>query len=262
MKIQYSLKKTIMCLACMMPLQVYAASIVTELTWNDVNGTHTSTSGDGATNTDTDISYASTLVSFKAGGVLYNNFTLVSTTTASGASNVTPYWGQDATDLTAADDQLAVTDNRLDTGMVNVANNSDFFFASAPVNLGDQLFIFEGGSNDGNRSVELIDSLGNVVGSSFTVNFTATTVADFDWERIPATAASHSSNNTPYRGVTLSLSDLGVTNAGDLSSIAGVRLDGGGRLDPTLIGLAVVPEPSSALLVGLGCGFFAIRRRR
>ena len=150
-----------------MPFHVHA-SLITELTWNDaLNGNVTSTGGDGGTNADIDINLASTLVSFKIGTAEYHSFVTANSTNASGQSGVTPYWGQNATNLSAGDDILSVTDNRLDTGMVNIGNNSDFSFPSSPTSLDHVLFIFDVGSADGSRAVELIDGLGgSVVGSA------------------------------------------------------------------------------------------------
>lgn len=261
--IHSTLKKAIASLALAMPLQVYSA-VITELTWNDaVNGNVTSTGGDAATNSDTDITLASTLVSFKVGATEYTSFSTVSSTTASGAATLTPYWAQGAANLSAGDDQLSVTDNRLDTGMVNISNNSEFFFAS-PTSLDQVLFVFDVGSADGNLNVELIDGAGgSVVGSTILANFSVTRVADIDFERVNGAGTSTSGgDNAAFVGLTFSFSDFGITDAGDLSSIAGVRLDSGGGLDPSLVGFASVPEPSSALLVGLGCSFFVSRRRR
>jgi hypothetical protein len=254
-----TLKKTITCLALAMPIQAYSATI-SELTWNDAtNGNVTSTDGTG-----TNISYASTLVSFKVGATEYTNFVTTSTTTASGGSTITPYWGQNATNLTAGDDQLSVTDNRLDTGMVNIGDNSEFFFAFSPTSLDQVLFIFDVGSADGALNVELIDGLGgSVVGNTITPNFSVSSVANIDFERVNGGGTStNGGTDADFVGLAFSFSDFGITDAGVLSSIAGVRLDSGGGLDPSLIGFTAVPEPSSAALLGLGGLTLILRRRR
>jgi hypothetical protein len=257
-KMKSTLKKTITCLALAMPLQVHSA-VITELTWNDAtNGNVTSTDGTG-----TNISYASTLVSFKVGTDEYSNFVTVNSTNASGADDVTPYWGVNSTDLSAGDDQLSVTDNRLDTGMVNIGDDSDFSFASSPTSLDQVLFIFDVGSADGSLNVELIDGLGgNVVGTTLSVNFSVASVANIDFERVDGGGTSTTGGtDAAFVGLALSFSDFGLTS-GDLSSIAGVRLDSGGGLDPGLIGFTAVPEPSSTALLGLGGLSLIMRRRR
>ena len=246
---------------------VHAAATITEITWNDsLNGNVTSSSGDGATNADTDIDRASTLVSFRAGTDEYSSFVLVNTTNASGAGGVTPLWGLNAPNLTAGDDALSVTDNRLDTGMVNISNSAqDFGFASSPTSLDQAVFIFDVGSADGALDVVLIDGLGgSVVGSSVNVNSSVTPVADIDFERIGNPAGDP---NALFKGFTLSFSgDFGLT-AGQLSSVAGVRITNGSGFDPALVGFTVpttapVPEPSSAALLGLGGLALVLRRRK
>ncbi|MCH7224797.1 PEP-CTERM sorting domain-containing protein [Haloferula sp. A504] len=241
---------------CLSVLSASAATI-TSVTWNDpVNGNVTSTD-----NTGIEIQYASTLVSFNVGTTTYSTFSTATSTTASGGTGITPYWGINATNLTAADDQLSVTDNRIDTGMVNIGNDSEFFFA-APTSLDQIFFVFDAGGGDGNRTVEFIDgALGNVVGNSITVDFSTTTIAQMDFERVNG-AGTAVTNNTGFRGVALSFSDFGITNAATLSSIAGVRIDGGDSLDPTMLGFAAVPEPGSVALIALTSGLFVLRRRR
>ena len=260
-----TLKKTITCLALAMPIQAYSA-IITELTWNDAtNGDVTSTGGDGETNADIDISYASTLVSFKVGATEYTSFSTVNSTTASGAATFTPYWGENATNLTAGDDQLSVTDNRLDTGMVNIGNDSEFFFASSPTSLDQVLFIFDVGSADGSLNVELINGAGGtVVGNTITPNFSVSSVADIAFERVDGAGTSTAGGiDSAFVGLAFSFSDFGITDAGVLSSIAGVRLDSGGGLDPSLIGFAAIPEPATAgLLGGVAVGLLVFFRRK
>lgn len=248
----------------LVPSHIHAA-VITQLTWNDpLNGNVTSTSGDGATNADIDIDMDSTLVSFVAGGVTHNNFVTANSTTASGASGVTPYYGLNSSPLSAANDSLSVTDLRLDTGQVNIGDNSDFLFASSPTTLADVFFVFEIGSADGALDVELIDGAGNVVGSTFNTNFSTASVADIDFQRVDGTGTANSVN-AAFRGQTFTFADFGITNPTLAGSVAGIRLDSGGGLDPALIGFAVsIPEPSTALLTAM-LGILALvgqRRRR
>ena len=255
-----TLKKTITCLALAMPIQAYSA-IISELTWNDAtNGNVTSTDGTG-----TKISSASTLVSFKVGATEYTSFSTVNSTNASGVVNLTPYWGQNATDLAAGDDQLSVTDNRLDTGMVNIGDNSEFFFASSPTSLDQVLFIFDVGSADGSLNVELINGAGgSVVGNTITPNFSVSSVANIDFERVDGGGTTTvGGTGADFVGLAFSFSDFGITDAGVLSSIAGVRLDSGSGLDLSLIGFAAIPEPATAgLLGGVAVGLLVFFRRK
>jgi hypothetical protein len=236
-----------------------SAAVITELTWNDGNnGNVTSTDGTG-----TKISYASTLVSFKVGATEYTSFSTVNSTTASGTSGLTPYWGQNATNLTSGDDQLSVTDNRIDTGMVNIGNDSEFFFAFSPTSLDQVLFIFDVGSADGPLNVELINGAGGtVVGNTITPNFSVASVAKIDFERVNG-GGTGLGPDAAFMGLAFSFSDFGIIDAGVLSSIAGVRLDSGGGLDPSLIGFAAIPEPAtSGMLLGLGATLMVFLRRR
>ena len=214
------------------------AAVITELTWNAAESANvTSTGGDGIKNLNKDIGYESTLVSFKVGATEYTSFSTVNSTNASGQSGVSPYWGMSATKLAAADDKLSITDNRLDTGMVNIGDDSEFFFASAPTSLDQVLFIFDIGSADGPLNVELINGDGGVVGDTITPDFSVSSVADIDFMRIPHDFTA----NAAVMGLVFSFSDFGITDASDLSSIVGVRLDSGGGLDPCLIGFAAIP---------------------
>ena len=265
MKLPSNLKKMITCLALAMPLQAHSA-VISEITWNDaLNGNVTSTSGDGGTNADIDIDRESTLVSFKVGMDDYSSFVLANTTNASGGAGITPYWGLNAPNLTAGDDALSVTDNRLDTGMVNISNAAnDFGFASSPTSLDQVLFLFDVGSADGLIDVVLIDGLGgSVVGSSVNVNSSVATVADIDFERVGNPGGDP---NALFKGLAFSFSgDFGLTS-GDLGSVAGVRITNGAGFDPALVGFTVapvaIPEPSSVGLLVIGAMGCMLRRKR
>lgn len=253
------LKKSIGFIALMMPFQLHAA-VITTLTWNDAtNGNVTSSSGDGGTNADIDITEASTLVSFQVGTDTFTNFVGASSAAASGNTGQSPLWGANATDLTAADDVLSITDNRIDTGFVNMANNGDFFFPSGPTSLNDVLFIFDVGSSE-TVSIELLDASNTIIGTSFSETFSGSRIADIDYERVN-NAGTSTQLNQVFWGRSIEFSNFGIT-AAQLSSIDKIRIDGGTRLDPSFIGIAFVPEPSSALLLGFGSLAFIGRRRR
>lgn len=246
-----------------------SAVVITELTWNDSSGNVTSTSGDGGTNSDTDIDRDSTLVSFKVGSDEFSNFVLVdSATFALSNGDISPFWGANAAvPLTIADDTLSVTDNRLDTGLVNMGNGGEFFFPSSPTSLDEVLFIFEVGSNDGGRNVSLIDGLGgNIVGSTVIENFDNNLVADIDFTRANG-AGTVNTSNTGFKGRAISFgAGFGLT-AAQLSSVAGVRIDGNNGLDPSLVGFTVsqpanVPEPTTAVLGLIGIAGLVRRRRK
>ena len=241
-----------------------AVVFISELTWNDaLNGNVTSSSGDGGTNADIDIDRESTLVSFKAGAGDYSNFVLANSTNGAGTAGLTPYWGINAPNLTAGDDALSATDNRLDTGMVNISNaGNDFGFPSSPTGLDEVLFVFDVGSADGPIDFVLIDGVGGgTVGNTLlNVNSNATTIADIDFERVNG-GGTTTTLNTPVKGLAFTFSEFGLT-AGQLSSVAGVRFINGSGFDPALVGFTAIPEPSQAALLFLGAFALLGCRRR
>ena len=164
-------------------------------------------------------------------------------------------WGLSATD--AGSFVAAVSDNRIDTSGLNVDVNSEFEFASAPLALSDLLFVFDLGSLDTSVEIGLIDAANSLLGSSVALSG----MAQIGGSSIVADGTQFSGPFN-FNGVAISFDEFGITS-GQLSSVDGFRVTSGGNLDIHLAGhTGVVPEPSTALLLGLGGLAVTLSRRR
>jgi hypothetical protein len=223
------------------------ANLIVGASYEDTDGIHMASSH--TMNRDT------TLRSFRGdNGLQYASFVLANTVGNLSLSNgsISPYWGQNGTALTDGDDALAATDGRLDTGIINLSSG-EFLFPSSPTSLDQVFFIFEiGVLNEGDRSLQLIDGLGgSIVGAPVTINLSSDPIGTINFTRVNGAGTASESSELLGRYAEFGPGGFGL-NAGQLSSVAGVRINGGDTLDPALVGFAQVPEPSSGLLLLIG----------
>lgn len=122
-----------------------------------------------------------------------------------------------------------------------VGNPSEIFGQfSRTVSATDQIFITEFSGNDTIEIEPLFD--GSAIGD-YTLEIEATdwsgSLFDYDGKFGDSTEQI----DGVIAGVAFQLGDFTGTT-GDLTTMNGMKIDGKGTLDPTLIGLAVVPEPN------------------
>jgi hypothetical protein len=119
----------------------------------------------------------------------------------------------------------------------------------------------------------LIDSSGNVIGD-YIINLTASNFGVLNsWSianggtNLSEDLLGNDTNATvglgSFAGTSFQIADFTGTT-GDLSLATGIKLSGaGGALDPSLVGLAAIPEPAAAglLLGAFGLGLAFCRRQ-
>lgn len=156
----------------------------------------------------------------------------------------------------------AVSDGDITTKYSNYGSPNDIDFGQS---IGDRTifwFSFGGstGSGDDGFTVQPIDAGGSTIGTyelSIVSSDYGGTVAEID-----STDLSGDTDRTRLiAGVAFTLSDF-TGSGGDLSTATGIRqVSGSNRPDTAEIGLAVIPEPATVALVGLG-GVILLSRRR
>jgi len=233
--------------ALLLPAVAHAAVInVTSVTYDD-NGTSTAVSA-GTTNVTFDNTLK--LESFTDGNTTWDEFVLVDSVSDLGST--TYEFGENSTSDPGSVTE-AVTDDRIDSWVKDVDDNSQYFFEAAPVSTDDVLFFFEftGGKT---ATVQLIDSDGDQVGTS-TVSFGD---AEGIFGKLDPT--DFSTFNITLQAV--EFSDFGVTS-GNIGDVAGIEITSTSTFDdPMLIGHTGIPEPASLALVGVGSLLILTGRRR
>lgn len=200
---------------------------------------------------------------------LTDGSTLTSITTSEGTfSNLTGAVSSNATGeriYLGADpgiDNLGVIGLDASDGLLNLtAANSNFQFGTT-FTTNTRFFIFDatsvGGGFGDNATISLIDATGNPIG---TYTF-ALTAANFGTNiaTIPGTTREGGGSITlQTSGTSFALSDF--VGTGDLSTATGIRISNASILDPTVVGIYSVPEPSSLLIAALSATAITIRRR-
>ena len=148
----------------------------------------------------------------------------------------------------------ALNDVYVTTNIFGLPNDTDFSL-NTTVNAGDgQIFYLVEHIGNDTVTVEPMNSGGVIAGWSLTL-------APADYAAITTTAEyDYNTQGNPLAGTTFDLSDFSG-GTGTLTGVIGLRIDGGGTIDPAQLGVAAVPEPATMSLLALG-GLALLRRRR
>jgi hypothetical protein len=166
--------------------------------------------------------------------------------------------------LTTSDINLAASGLDYRTLATNIQVGSTFQFGNT-IAATDRIFLWDLGTGD-DVTLQLIDSTGGTIGnyqiSLVAANFGASNLVpatNYDFLRRDGTSTGPLAFG--LRAVSFQLSDFSGTT-GDINLATGIKLQTGDfQLDPVMVGLAAVPEPSTyaMLIAGLGC--FLVRAR-
>ena len=205
---------------------------VDEFTFIDGGGLKTTSN---ASQLDLNANASANVQSITAGGIIYSNLIFPSAVTGIGALGA---------DLVGANASRGVA-NQL---------TFDVTFAASPVSVANDFLILSdiGGAED--FEVQLLNGSSVEIGNKLSFS-TAT------WTDIADGVQFGVSNtvNDDVSMVIMNLSDFGSVTA---TEIEGVRIFNiGNGLDPFIVGLAVVPEPSTTAILGL-FGVLALLRRK
>ncbi|MBB6428307.1 PEP-CTERM sorting domain-containing protein [Algisphaera agarilytica] len=163
----------------------------------------------------------------------------------------------------------AISDQSPGTGTIGAGSGATFDFGAGNVGVSDVLFvIFNAGTTvfyQGPGLITAIDAGGNALGTS---DASGTTVfgdefTTYTAERVGASTLS----GRPLGGVTIDVASFGVADASLIAGfiVPGEDLGPNGNVnsfDPNLVGLAVIPEPASLALLGLGSLALLGKRRK
>jgi hypothetical protein len=145
-------------------------------------------------------------------------------------------------------------------GTGNILAGSRFQFGRV-ITASDYIFISDLGTGD-DVSLELVSAANVALGTlSLTASqFGSGLLPSAGYQAIYTTGVSYGNIAASVQSVVaFQLADFNIT--GDVSLATGIRLSTASGVDPSVVGLAAVPEPSAALL-GLGTIPLLPRRRR
>lgn len=156
----------------------------------------------------------------------------------------------------------------LDEGFVNIVSMNIQFDTPVVNGTGNDIFLLDIGTGD-SLSFTINSTTNNHVAADFTTSLVSgvsiqlqgspsgSAPTDLTSLESFAITFSDSPSNFDVAGLAIDLSDFGVANGGTVSSIS---VSSGAGLDPLFVG-AVVPEPSTYALVGIGLSvLFGLRR--
>ncbi len=168
--------------------------------------------------------------------------------------------------LTTSDINAAASGLSYREGAGNILTNSTFQFGRSII-ASDRIFLWDFGTGDP-VSFGLVDSGGSAIGdysiSLTAANFGATALVSFGATGVVQADGTQTIVAVDQqRAVSFQIADFTGTT-GNLSLATGIRLTAGsGSLDPSVVGLAAIPEPTTwALLAGSLTVLMVTRRRR
>lgn len=207
------------------------------------------------------------LTSVTIGGTTYTDLTGASAEIVNGSNGIRGLWYDVTSDLTIATLDAASSGLNYRDAAANLHEESTFQFGKT-IQATDQIFLFDIGSGDP-VTFSLLNSAGANVGD-YTIEFVA---GDFNSVDLiaPLTLDAVYTGDVigtgigplGQRSIAFQLSDF-IGTSGDLTTVTGMKIfDGDKRLDPTVVGLASIPEPGTcALLAGLAALTVIAMRRR
>jgi hypothetical protein len=207
---------------------------------------------------------AGTFTSLTINGTVYNDLTGC---TAALTTPDTYFYTGTPTLSGAAQANTAASGLDWRTGAGNVDIGSLFQFGRT-ITSQDRIFVTDlhGGTATEGVGFQLVNSSNTVLGT-YSISIASTSFGSLiTSNNYTVKNNSDGSGNTAQafvqNAVSFQLSDF--TGTGDLSTATGIRLSGGtaNSWDPSVVGLAAVPEPSSLFLLGLGTVTVLSRRRR
>jgi len=195
-----------------------------------------------------------TLTSITVDGVIYSSLTGATSVFAAGET----FW----VGTTPANDSASMVGLTASAGLLNLSAASTFQLGSG-FTANTRFFLIEASGNFADlgdpATITLINASNAVVG-----DYSYSLLKESFGVSLGSSTANREGGGTvglALSGVSFSLADF-IGTTGDLSTVTGIRINSGSGLDPAVVGLYTVPEPSRALLFLCGAGLLMMRRRR
>ncbi len=220
-----------------------------------------------------------TLTSFTTSAGTFSSFTFFQSYTVQSVGDgihtdgYSNYWSYNGSEV---DGVAALASARLDAGLLNIGT-IDFDFETA-VGTSDWFFLSDSVGSTESITIRPLDASGNLIGSYSLTLDTSTwglgeSLSNPDFTGTNQWLLDHgadennqtvNNNVASIVGITFQLSDFTGDSISLDGVVQGIRIEGGGAFDPSVVGLASIPEPSTtAILLGLTMlGLTCVRRKR